>query len=122
MHENYNSKEVFLTFKIGFDEVPESVPHAEGVKLCEPMYAHPKTDSFFEFVISSSLSVSSSSESTGRPFPFDGDAYPDLGRRVPTIILQSQLVRKLTKWGKGDVPSSASRLALSCYSNRKTTL
>lgn len=49
------------TFKIGLNPEPDKVPHAEGVKLCDPIYAQPIAGSTICMSESESSSVSESS-------------------------------------------------------------
>ena len=84
-----NSGYVLLTLNEGLLEVPDSVPHADGVKLWEPTYSQPTrllsvslSLSDFEWLYSLSVSSSSSSGIVLRPDPTN----EDFGRKVARII------------------------------------
>lgn len=69
-----------LTLSAGLNPLPESVPHAEGVKLCEPTYTQPA--SFAEPVSSSpSLSDLLAVDARARL-----SSVPVLSLKIPRII------------------------------------
>ena len=92
------------TFNVGLNPEPDSVPQAEGVKLCEPTYAHPMASSCASGALSGpSLSDSVSlseitmtldlplSEPVGRvdlavESDFDELANGEVRRRVAMVI------------------------------------
>lgn len=90
------------TFNVGLNPEPDSVPQAEGVKLCEPTYTHPMAafgTSFSDPSLSGSVSLSEITMTLDLPLSelvgridsalesgFDELADKDVRRRVPMII------------------------------------
>jgi hypothetical protein len=61
---------------------PESVPHAEGVKLCEPTYAQP-----MQLAVGGAISmISSSSMGRAAGLGFVSVFASALGRNIPITI------------------------------------
>lgn len=92
------------TFNVGLKAEPDSVPQAEGVKLCDPTYAHPTgslrtSGAFSGTSLSGSVSLSEITITLDLPLPeligrvalaveleIDVLANADVRRRVAIII------------------------------------
>jgi len=72
-----------LTFNIGENALPDSVPHAEGVKLCDPTYSQP--------IPGGTSTTSSSSLSGDAPFRAFICAAWTLSLSIPRIIFISRI-------------------------------
>ena len=59
LYKNFANEGHQRTFKMGVNPDPDSVPQAEGVKLCDPTYVHP-TIRLFSLLSPSIISISSS--------------------------------------------------------------